>query len=392
MDDVIADETTGKHAPWDRFAWAFGVVPVVFMLFPITSAINAPAPEAARIVAVALLVVYSVVYIAVYVWVVRAARWRTAGSRGLRGLAVMIALASVAAVLVGPGALGVGSFLLSIAMFSGPVKRAFLLATALLLAQYIVLAIWLMTMRDGFAEFGVLFVPPVFVFVLLACIRLITDAQEEHDVLEHQHVLVAERERVARDVHDVLGHSLTVVTVKAELAERLVDIDPERAKAEIAQVRSLARESLAEVRATVSGLRVARLGDELESSTVALEGAGIDAEVPVDVDIVDPRHRIVVAWVLREAITNVVRHSSASRCIVTFEAHRLLVEDDGIGTPVAVAERGLRGIRERVDAAGARLMVGPARIPDPERETARMASTPSTNAPARPGTRVEVRW
>ena len=88
--------------------------------------------------------------------------------------------------------------------------------------------------------------------------------------------LVAERERVARDVHDVLGHSLTVVTVKAELAERLVDLDPERAKAELAEIQTLSRQALAEIRATVGGLRAARLGDELASARTALAGAGIE--------------------------------------------------------------------------------------------------------------------
>src|SRR5690606_543184 len=125
-----------------------------------------------------------------------------------------------------------------------------------------------------------------------------------------------ERERVARDVHDVLGHSLTVVSVKAELAERLVDVDPARARAELVEIQSLTREALAEIRATVSGLRVARLGDELVAARTALTGAGIEADLPENPDVVDPRHRIVVAWVLREAVTNVVRHSGATRCTV----------------------------------------------------------------------------
>nr|WP_241728651.1 sensor histidine kinase [Nocardioides zeae] len=168
--------------------------------------------------------------------------------------------------------------------------------------------------------------------------------------------LVAERERVARDVHDVLGHSLTVVVAKAELAERLVDLDPERAKAEIASIRSLSREALGEVRATVSGLRVARLGDELASAREALTAADIVADVPSDPDVVDPRRRIVVAWVLREAVTNVVRHSGASRCTVELGDARLAVSDDGRGG-VHQPGNGLRGIGERVRAAGGTLTV-----------------------------------
>lgn len=173
-------------------------------------------------------------------------------------------------------------------------------------------------------------------------------------------------------MHDTLGHSLTVVTVKAELAGRLIDLDPEAAKAEIEQIRSLSREALAEVRATVAGLRVARLADEIVAARQALEGAGIAHDIPDDAEVVDPRHRLVAAWTLREAVTNVVRHSRAARCTVEFAPDCIAVEDDGVGTPVEVAANGVRSMRERAEAAGAALTVGPGREGR--------------------GTRVEVRW
>src|SRR5699024_3537237 len=147
-------------------------------------------------------------------------------------------------------------------------------------------------------------------------------------------------------------------------AERLVDADPDAAKAELAQIRSLTRESLAEIRATVAGLRVARLADELDSARQALSDAGISAEVPSAVDTVDPRHRLVLAWVLREAVTNVVRHSGAGRCRVELNARSLVVTDDGVGpgaaieasaatrTRAAAGGTGLRGVAERVNGAG----------------------------------------
>ncbi len=375
------DVTTGRtwqiagenvRGPWERFAWLFGTVWIVFMMFPIGSAWGSSASQPARVASVTVLVVYSAVYIATYTWMIRSPEWHIAARRGALGLVVMVVLMAASAILTGPGSLGAGAFLISIAMFAGPAASAFALAGTAFIVQCVVLAIVLSNYPRGFESFGVLFIPLAIVFVTVGCIRLITSAQERHDEIEKQVTLVAERERVARDVHDVLGHSLTVVTVKAELAERLVDLDPQRAKEEIAQVRSLAREALAEVRATVSGLRVARLADELESARTALEGAGIVAEIPDAADTVDPRHRIVVAWVLREAITNVIRHSRAARCTVALDAHGIVVEDDGVGTPTAVAEKGLRGIRERVDAAGARLLVD--------------------SAGDGRGTRVEVRW
>src|SRR5699024_335334 len=151
--------------------------------------------------------------------------------------------------------------------------------------------------------------------------------QEEHQRTRQELGLVAERERVARDVHDVLGHSLTVITMKSQLAERLIDADPEAAKAELAQIQSMTRESLAEIRATVAGLRVTPAGPVRE--------AGLAAGVPADAEAVDPRHRLVLAWVLREAITNVVRHSRATRCTVTLAPHGLVVRDDGVGPGAA---------------------------------------------------------
>jgi two-component system sensor histidine kinase DesK len=182
-----------------------------------------------------------------------------------------------------------------------------------------------------------------------------SDRGHQYEAMSRELALVEERERVARDVHDVLGHSLTVVTVKAELAERLVDLDPARAKAELAEIQALSRQALAEIRATVGGLRGARLGDELASARTALAGAGIEAHVPADPAAVDPRHRIVLAWVLREATTNVVRHSDADECWVELDTNRLTVRDDGRGIDARPEGNGIRGLRERVEAAGGAL-------------------------------------
>ncbi|WP_105566297.1 sensor histidine kinase [Microbacterium halophytorum] len=373
----------GSRDPWARFSWVLGAVWVVFMLFPIAAASEAPVADWRRIAGTALLLLYAAVYIATYAWMIRTRDWITAGRRGYIGLAVMTVLMIAAAFLVGPGALGAGAFLISIAMFAGPVRRAVVQAVAILLAQYIVLAAVILMAPDVYAYY-VLFMPPAIVLFSTGLIRIITAAQERHDTVERQAVLVAERERVARDVHDVLGHSLTIVTVKAELAERLVDADPERAKSELAQIRSLSREALAEVRATVSGLRVARLGDELLAAGDALRAAGIEAELPGEPDVVDPRYRIVVAWVLREAVTNVVRHSAAARCAVTLRTDGVAIEDDGIGIDLDAAANGMRGLRERVEGAGARMVVGPA---SPEFLGARTAGPVR-----RPGARIEVRW
>jgi two-component system sensor histidine kinase DesK len=127
----------------------------------------------------------------------------------------------------------------------------------------------------------------------------------------------------------------------------------------VAQVRSIARQALAEIRATVAGLRVARLADELTHADEALRGAGIAADLPDDPDVVDPRHRITMAWALREAVTNVVRHSNATTCTVRWTSDSLLVSDDGRGTGSKNAGNGITGLRERVAHAGGDVTLGP---------------------------------
>lgn len=189
--------------------------------------------------------------------------------------------------------------------------------------------------------------------------------QGEQQELSTQVTLATERDRVARDVHDVLGHSLTVITVKAELAERVLDDDPDRAKDELAQIRTLSRQALAEVRTTVGGLRSARLEDELLTAQTVLADAGIECTITGDTTTVDPRHRTVCAWVLREAVTNVVRHSRATHCTVELGSSSVSVTDNGRGLVDPRAHRpgssdhqpghGIRGLTERVEAVGGHL-------------------------------------
>lgn len=168
-----------------------------------------------------------------------------------------------------------------------------------------------------------------------------------------------ERTRMARDIHDILGHSLTVITVKAELAGRLVRADPARAQAEIADVEQLARAALDDVRATVAGARGVTLAGELAAARAALDAASIGAEVPGAVDAVGPALRELAAWVVREGVTNVVRHAHATRCRVTLAAHEVTIDDDGVGpTASDGTSTGLRGLRDRVTAAGGTLATG----------------------------------
>ncbi len=168
-----------------------------------------------------------------------------------------------------------------------------------------------------------------------------------------------ERERMARDVHDILGHSLTVITVKAELAGRLLPDFPGRAAREVAEVEQLARAALADVRATVSGFREMSLANELASARVALEAAGVEAHLPSAADEVPEGLRELFAWTVREGTTNVVRHAAARTCTITLSSTQVRVSDDGVGPDGSVATgSGLVGLRERAAAAGARVVLG----------------------------------
>ncbi|HZC27749.1 MAG TPA: sensor histidine kinase [Actinopolymorphaceae bacterium] len=184
-----------------------------------------------------------------------------------------------------------------------------------------------------------------------------------------------ERVRFSRDLHDILGHSLTVITVKAELAGRLVGRDPERAEQEINDVERLAREALADVRSTAAGYRSSGLAAEISQARRSLEAAGINAVLPNSVDEVTGLRREVFGWVVREGVTNVVRHSRARTCSVRLTPTSVEVLDDGMGTgpadqagyvdpvlaamgPAGQSGHGLVGLRERVHAAGGTLAAG----------------------------------
>ena len=172
-----------------------------------------------------------------------------------------------------------------------------------------------------------------------------------------------ERSRIARDLHDLLGHSLTTITVKAGLATRLGQADPARALEEIAEVEALARRSLADVRAAVANYRDVTLTGELATGRELLRAASITADLPHAVDVVDPAHHELFGWVVREGLTNIVRHSHASSCAVRLSASAVEILDDGVGGTVSgnagPTGNGLKGLRERVAAAGGVVDAGP---------------------------------
>ena len=187
-----------------------------------------------------------------------------------------------------------------------------------------------------------------------------------------------ERLRMARDLHDLAGHSLATITLKAELARKLLRVDADRSEQQILDVEHVSREALADIREAVSGYRRATLAVEAASARTALEAAGItpdlDRSLALHSDTLDPDAESALAWCLREAVTNVVRHSGARNCRVRLIEARvdgepsltLEVLDDGPAEPgdcASAAGNGLSGLRERLAAVSpeAALAAGPVR-------------------------------
>ena len=196
--------------------------------------------------------------------------------------------------------------------------------------------------------------------MMLSFVQNITTLERLRAAQEQVAELAAERERsrVARDVHDILGHSLTVITVKAELAGRLMDAGSPAARDEVGQIEQLSRGALADVRATVHGYRGVSISGELAAARAALESAGVAPELPGSTDQVPSDRRELAGWVVREAVTNVVRHAEASVCRVSLDSRSVEVADDGRGPSGASSGSGLSGLRERVETAGGRMSVG----------------------------------
>jgi two-component system, NarL family, sensor histidine kinase DesK len=241
-------------------------------------------------------------------------------------------------------------------------RAAVPLVIALALAALLVPAAipsWHTSVKDAFEAVTPIAIPIVAIvtFAVKAVFegnRALTEARTEVARLSAEN----ERFRIARDLHDLLGHSLTTITVKAGLARQIGPLDPARALQEIAEVETLARRSLSDVRAAVTNYREVTLSGELATGRELLRAAGIAAELPSAVDIVDPAWHELFGWAVREGLTNVVRHARASSCAVRLSPSSVEIDDDGIGGQ-ARPGNGLDGLRERVAAAGGIVDAGP---------------------------------
>lgn len=164
--------------------------------------------------------------------------------------------------------------------------------------------------------------------------------------------VAAERERIGRDLHDILGHSLTTITVSAQLAQRLVEADPAAAREQIGEIERISRQALADVRATASGMQAVRVAHEIASARSVLLAAGIETAAPVALPALSDARSELLGYVVREGVTNVVRHARATRCTIEIDESSARVIDDGVGMPAGTSRTGLAGLERRIAEAG----------------------------------------
>jgi two-component system, NarL family, sensor histidine kinase DesK len=271
---------------------------------------------------------------------------------GVAAVLSLIALGVVTCVAVGQPGTATAVYIAVTCMICLPSRAAWLCAVVVAGATYTATLV-----VDGWhADRGILFGTLVAALAIWGISQAINRNIEVLAVREEnaQLALEDERNRFARDLHDILGHSLTVITVKAELAQKLFDVDPDRARAEVTDLERLSRDALADVRRAVEGYRELTLPGELARARTALEAAEIEAHLPNSTDEVASSLRELFAWTIREGVTNVVRHSGAHRCTVLLTPTSAEVVDDGRGTDGSPAGgNGLLGLRERAKAVGA---------------------------------------
>jgi two-component system sensor histidine kinase DesK len=190
---------------------------------------------------------------------------------------------------------------------------------------------------------------------------------------QSQLAVVEERLRFSRDVHDVLGRRLSTIAVQAELAATLAERGDEGAADRMREVRGVAHEALREARELARGYRSTDFLQELDGARSLLRSAGID--VRLSVDAMPRAWHEAAGWVVRESVTNVLRHSSAGVVEISYADGHLRVDNDGAHHSAGASDgSGLRGLRERLAPLGASLVAQPdggdrwvvvARLPGP---------------------------
>ncbi len=370
----MADPGTGtRFGPGDNSRAAriigmlFTAVWLVYLIQPVTTLFGHHHGALYTGGGLAIVVAFCAIYLS-YV-----PSWPHPLPRAVFGVAALAALAAAACVLyAGTGASTLWIFVSSAAGLLVPSRRW---AVRAVIGCGVAYAIFCLAGHVDTTDFVLNLLPVVFVGLAVIGLRRLAEVTNElRQARETVAQLAAseERLRLARDMHDLTGQSLSMITLKSELAARLLRRLPEgpdrdRVRDEIEQVASVSRQTLHDIREAISGYRRPTLAVEIITARTALEAAGItphdDADLTLLSGTFDPDAEAALAWCLREAVTNVVRHSGAKNCHVGL-THRsrilaLDVHDDGHGHAGDAAGTGLRGMSERLAAVGGELEIVP---------------------------------
>jgi two-component system, NarL family, sensor histidine kinase DesK len=354
---------------WRLYAQAW----LVCLLFPILTLIQLRLPPIQLLFACAGLAIFVACYTRV-MWShplhpSSGASWPSAAAYAL--LASLVALVLVLSLMYGSGFLWL---LVGISAMAGvllPPRSAFVAAMVLTL----------LTLGSGVAIAGGLgatdwlHIIPLVLLVrglgldMAGLVRLASALREVHAARGElaRMAVMEERLRMARDLHDLLGHNLSMITLKSELAQRLVKTDPARAALEMREVEQAARQTLREVRAAVAGYRQPTLQGELNGARQLLEAAGIEYTIEQTHDTLPIAVDAALAWVVREGVTNVIRHSRATWCRIRVQAasEHVFVEVTNNGVPASGPQNGasststgLASLAERAAVCGGHLTAG----------------------------------
>ena len=363
-DAETVKETTAEN-PADRtIGWSdvlYASVWLVFLFFPVSNVLSAPVSDGFKALGLTGIGLFAVLYVISWIYELPFPR-RSDLVNALFWCLVLLLPVALVIPATGPNGTSVAPFFLAVCAFRLSMKGAIIAAAVITL---ITTTPWLILYPPQEWFWPLVGILPAFMLLLVS--RWVMERSTIREELQRELKLAQQRESVGRDVHDILGHSLTVVSMKVQLAKRLMATDPQRAAQELDDVLVLTRDSLTDVRSTVGKLREPELSVQLVQARAALRSAGITPHLPSTVPTIAPPWRATFAWILREAVTNAVRHSSASACWVTLTSTTLTITDDGAGlgcerrsadaAASSVPGNGLRGMRERAERAGLKLTV-----------------------------------
>jgi two-component system sensor histidine kinase DesK len=352
---------------WRRYGWMFAAIWLVYLAQPASTVWDRQDPVR-RYLGLATLIAFAAVFIVTFAQSRRRADRQVPRAFGVAALVTEAALIGFGYYSIGGDASALLIYLSVMAVFLLPIRAGWAVVAVAIVASVAVPAMrgW---QPDGSLAFQI-FVSSLASFGVVQLIQRNMQLAAARNELTRL-ALADERNRFARDLHDILGHSLTVVAVKAELAGRLASLDPARAEAEIGDVERIARQALADVRAAAGGYHEVTLDRELASARTALAAAGIEADLPGhDISGIPRLRQELFGWAVREGVTNVIRHSAATRCVIRVSPGEVEISDDGTGPgqcpgahpaqapgpdagPDALPSgHGLSGLRERAAAAG----------------------------------------